>query len=400
MSVKSALLASQPIYDRNNKVHAVELLYRNDLKQSAMDIGDTQATSELLFNLCSGITDQTEHYHSPAFINVSGDFLLSQGFLPIDPELVVIELVERMEPTAELVRAVESWHLQGFRFALDDFEFTAAWEPLLQFASVIKVDVCAFTPEQVKEHRSRMESIDCLWLAERVEDASTRDVYLGMGFDLFQGYFFAKPSIVFGKKLSPSALQLAQLLGALYKEEPDVDELVKLISMDPGLAVSLLKIVNSPLYKSAGHITSIKEVVLRLGFNNLRRWVALVGIVNASSPETARIILTRAQTCYELASRARLKQVDPAQAFLVGLLSGVDVLLGVDRDAFLGQLNLSESVCNALHKFEGVLGHNLRVVLNLEQAVQMKNRLHLLDERLLRVYLRAGESIQSLFNDA
>ena len=98
-------------------------------------------------------------------------------------------------------------------------------------------------------------------------------------------------------------------------------------------------------------------------------------------------------------SRATAKQVDPAQAFLVGLLSGVDVLLRVDRDAFLGQLNLSEPVCNALHKFEGVLGRNLRVVLNLEQAVQMKNRLHLMDERLLRLYLRAGESIQSLFND-
>jgi len=126
LSVQSALLASQPIYDRNNKVHAFELLYRNDLKQSAMDICDTQATSELLFNLCPGITDQTEHYHSPAFINVSGDFLLPQSFLPIDPELVVIELVERMEPTAELVRAVESWHQQGFSFALDDFEFTAA----------------------------------------------------------------------------------------------------------------------------------------------------------------------------------------------------------------------------------------------------------------------------------
>ncbi len=170
-----------------------------------------------------------------------------------------------------------------------------------------------------------------------------------------------------------------------------------------GYTVSLLKIVNSPLYISAGHITSIKEVVLRLGFNNLRRWVALVGIVNASSSKTARIIITRAQTCYELASRAKSKQVDPAQAFLVGLLlgllSGVDVLLGVDRDVFLGQLSLSESVCDALRKFEGVLGRNLRVVLNLEQAVQMKNRLHLMDERLLRLYLRAGETVQGLFND-
>lgn len=399
MSRQSALLASQPIYDRNNAVYAVELLYRNDLNQSAVEVGDTQATSELIYNLCTGITEQTEHYHSPAFINVSGDFLLSRGFLPIDPELVVIELVERLEPTKELVDAVESWHRQGFRFALDDFEFTAAWEPLLRFASIIKVDVCAFTQNKVAEHRARMASLNCLWLAERVEDEKTRDAYMNMGFDLFQGYFFAKPSIVFGKKLSPGALQLARMLGELYKEEPEINELVALISSDPGLAVSLLKIVNSPHYRSSSNITSIKEVVVRLGFHNLRRWLALVGILNVSSPEAARIILTRAQTCFELANRSRSQRTDPAEAFLTGLLSGVDVLLGVERQAFMQQLNVSTAVHKALIGFEGSLGRNLQIVLNLERAVKMKTRLHLIDERLLRLYMRAGESVQALLSD-
>ena len=400
MKARSALLASQPIYSQSNEVYAVELLYRNDLNQSAMDVGDTRATSELLFNLCTGITEQTEHYHSPAFINVSGDFLLSQGFLPIDPDLVVIELVERMEPTDDLIAAVEQWHGQGFRFALDDFEFTPAWEPLLKFASVIKVDVCSFSPDQVKAHQRKLAHLDCLWLAERVEDEQTRSTYLNMGFDLFQGYFFAKPAMVFGKKLTPAALHLARLLGALYKDEPDVDELVSVISADPGLAVSLLKVVNSPIYKASSRITSIKEVVLRLGLKNLRRWVALVGIVNSASPEAARIILTRAQTCFELASRSRSKPVEPAQAFLVGLLSGVDVLIGVEQEAFLENLNVSEPVLNALASFEGPLGRHLRVVLNLEQAVQMKKRLDLMDERLLKLYLKASESVQALFNDA
>ncbi|WP_404471748.1 HDOD domain-containing protein [Vreelandella venusta] len=400
MKERSALLASQPIYNRSNEVHAVELLFRNDLNQSAMDVGDTRATSELLFNLCTGITDQTEHYHSPAFINVSGDFLLSQGFLPIDPNLVVIELVERMEPTEELVAAVARWHEQGFRFALDDFEFTPAWDELLKFASVIKVDVCVFSPEQVAEHQKRLSHLDCLWLAERVEDEATRSVYMNMGFDLFQGYFFAKPAIIFGKKLTPAALHLARLLSALYTSEPDVDELAGIISADPGVAVSLLKVINSPIYRSSSRITSVKEVVLRLGINNLRRWVALVAVVNAASPQGARIILARAQACQELSIRAHSKSVDPSQAFLVGLLSGVDVLLGVDRHAFLENLCISEEVQNALNGFVGPLGKNLQIVIDVERAVQMKDKLHEIDHQLLTLYRHASESVQLLLDDA
>ena len=399
MLVNSALLAAQCIYTRDNSIYAVELLYRNDLNQTAMDVGDTRATSELLFNLCTGITDQTEHYHTPAFINVSGDFLLSQGFLPIDPHLVVIELVERMEPTEELISAVANWHEQGFRFALDDFEFTPAWDELLKFASVIKVDVCNFSPEQVAEHRKRLAYLDCLWLAERVEDEATRSVYMDLGFDLFQGYFFAKPAVIYGKKLTPAALQIARIISTLYQSDPDIDELSELISSDPGLAVSLLKVINSPVYRSASDITSVKEVVLRLGIKNLRRWVALVAVVNAASPEVARVILARAQTCQELAIRSHSKSVDSSLAFLVGLLSGVDALLGVDREAFLENLCVSGEIQDALHKFSGPLGKNLRLVMNVERAVLMKDKLHLVDPRLLKLYRHASDSVRELLKD-
>jgi EAL and modified HD-GYP domain-containing signal transduction protein len=141
-------------------------------------------------------------------------------------------------------------------------------------------------------------------------------------------------------------------------------------------------------------------VVLRLGLRNLRRWIALLGTVNASSPVAARIILTRAQTCFELASRSRGKAIDPDQAFLVGLLSGVDVLLGIRKSAFLEKLQMPEAVQHALNSHEGALGRNLKVVLNLEQAVQMKQDLDRVDNRLLRLYQQAGTTVQQLLSGA
>ncbi|WP_083004538.1 EAL domain-containing protein [Halomonas sp. GT] len=145
----AVLMAAQPIFDRHQKMVAAELLYRSDDNRSVFDIGEKQATTELLYNLGTGITEQISHFQTLVFINVSADFLMSRAFLPVPPENVVIELVERIEPTQALVESVRHWHQQGFRFALDDFEFKPSWHALLEFASYIKVDTLGANPQEV-----------------------------------------------------------------------------------------------------------------------------------------------------------------------------------------------------------------------------------------------------------
>ncbi len=400
MSDRSALLAAQPIFDRDDRIQAVELLFRNDLNQTAVEVGENRATSELLFNLCTGITEQTRQFHSPAFINVSEDFLLSQSFLPIEPDEVVIELVERMVPTPTLVDSIRSWHRRGFRFALDDFEFTRAWDPILEFASIIKVDVLAITPEQVQQHQNRLAGYDLQWLAERVEDEATRAIYRDLGFDLYQGYFYARPEIIYGRRLNPSAIQLARLISLLFREDPELPALTDLISADPGLAISLLKVVNSPIYRASQPVTSLREVVVRLGIVNLRRWVMLFSSVSSASAGTGQLVLTRAQTCQELAVRAKDADLEPTQAFLAGLLSGVDVLLRVDRDAFLENLDLDDNIKAAVSDRSGALGRVVEMAIKLERAVAMKQGLERIDGRLLRLYSEAGRSVRQMLKVA
>lgn len=394
----SRLLASQPIYDTRGELYAVELLYRNDNGQTVLDIGEEQATSELLFNLCTGITDQVEHYLSPAFINVSSDFLLSRQFLPIDPELVVVELVERITPTREVVDAVRAWHAEGFRFALDDFEFGDDWAPLRELAAFIKVDVSQHTPEQIEHYRRASPAGNVLWLAERIEDAPTHRRFMDMGFDLFQGYFYARPTIIYGKKLSPSALQLARLLALLYEDEPDTEAVIKGISSDPGLAMSLIRVVNSPLYRASTELHSVRDVVLRMGFENLRRWVVLIGVVNATSPETARIVLVRAQVCSELAKRSR-QGIAPDNAFLAGLLSGADALFQVEKEVFLKQIQIPAELYSALMTGEGPIGKLIALAQQLERAVMMQRGLDQMDPRLLKLYMNTSHHVQTLFNE-
>ena len=392
------LLAAQPIYDNKNRFYAVELLYRSALNLTAETVGDTAATSEVVFNLCAGITTQTEQYDATAFINVSSEFLISQSFLPIEPDNVVIELVERIKPTRAVINAVARWHEKGFRFALDDFEFDPAWEPLIKYASYIKVDVSTLTLDQAKAFKQKLTGFNGKWLAERVEDEVTKEAYEGLGFELFQGYYFAKPKVVYGTRLEPSSLQLAKVLTLCFEDEPDLNELSRVISEDPKLSVSLLKIVNSPLYPTANPITRVKDVIMRLGIEKLRRWIALISSVSASSPEASRMVLVRAQMCYELAKRQNSPDLDPDQCYFVGLLSGIDIMLGVDKACFFERLPLSEQTKVAVENCAGPMGRCLNIALKLERFIRMKERLDKIEPRLLGTYRTVSNNVQTLFN--
>jgi len=396
---QSTLLAAQPIYDARNDLQGVELLYRNDLKQTAEQVGDRRATSELILNLCSGITDQVEHYQRPAFVNVTADFLQSRAFLPLEPEQVVIELVERIRPTPELVDAVRDWHQQGFRFALDDFEFNHDWDPLLPYASVIKVDVLERDFEEIMESKRRLAGFEGQWLAERVEDETMRDRYRDAGFALFQGYFLARPRKVLGTRLTPAAIHVSRIINVLFAEEPQWDDIAEVLSNDPALTLALIRIANSPIYRTRHEIVTLDGVIRHLGLNHLRRWAALIASLNASSPEAARLILTRARFCQLLADRSRRSDVSSEAAFLVGLLSGSAVLLGVETEALLDELDLCEAAVDALRHQRGPAGALLKRALYVEQAVSLKTGIEDLDARVLSAYREVTADVQRLFNE-
>lgn len=389
------LFASQPIYGRNKEVYAHELLYRSDNGFTALDIGDEAATTELVYNLCTGIAEYVEHFKQPVCINVSAEFLLSKAFLPIDPEFVIIELVERISPTPEFIRAVRAWVNEGFRFALDDFEFQPEWKPLLEMACMIKVDIEQTTFSEASKRFREFRHLDVLWLAERVEDKYTYDAYRNLGFDLFQGFYLAKPQIVEGTKVPPGAIEFTILIDKLFCDEPDIDEVTQALSADPMLVVNLLRIANSPYYGSRRKIETVKEVIVMIGIEPLRKWVLLITSLRHSEAAQARIVLTRAFMCAEMASES----MDPAlknKAFLTGLLSGCDILLGVDKQGFVNQVSISDQIRQAILHHQGALGDLLKAVEQFEYNFLMKNPV-ISEAEAISKYHHSSYQVQTMF---
>uniref|UniRef100_A0A486XQX5 Predicted signal transduction protein n=1 Tax=Rheinheimera sp. BAL341 TaxID=1708203 RepID=A0A486XQX5_9GAMM len=369
---EQSLFAAQPIFDNHNNRVAVELLYRSDSGITALELGDNQATTEIIYNLCSGISEQIAQYNAPVFINVCADFLMSGSFLPLEPDKVVIELVERIKPTTTFIASVAELKRRGFRFALDDFEFTPDWEELVALADIIKVDILNSDIANVMKQRLRLKRFNLKWLAERVETVEQYEQYRLMGFDLFQGYFLARPILVTGKKVPAGTLRLAELIDNLFQPDPDITKLTQQLTDEPNLVVGLLRIANSPLYRKTREVNSIKELIVRLGLDIVRKWVLMFAVLNNSRPAAANLILTRAYTMQQLACNWQLDLVQQNQFFLTGLISGVDVLFGVHPSEFIKGLNLAPQIAQAICNGHGEAARALGLVKLIEQAYSMK----------------------------
>lgn len=365
---ESILLASQGIYNRKRELFGTELLFRNESGSTAMEVGENVATSEVIVNHVTSITDEISHLQRPAFINVCADFLLSEAFLPIDPQYLYIELVERIDVTEEIVTAVKSWKRKGFRFALDDFEFTKEWNPLLELADVVKIDVLGMDMGLVRRRKLSLAAFGCKCLAERVETLEEFESFKEMGFDLFQGYFLARPKIIKGTNIRPEQASASAIINATSSDS-NFDEVAETVARDPRLSVQVLKMVNSPLYNLESPVDTIREAIVFLGMESLRKWAIVLSLLSASDncKEAHRIVLTRAKFCEFYAKE--LRGVDPEKAFLMGLLSGMDILLGVLPEEFAKTIHLGEEMNLAIIEKEGRLGKVLKLAVNLENLI-------------------------------
>src|SRR5690606_35918336 len=199
-----------------------------------------------------------------AFVNTPRELLLGGALGLLDPRLVVIELLETVEPDAEVVAACEGLVTAGFRIALDDAVIDRRIEPMLRLASIVKIDVLANPLESLAGIREQLAPYDTKLLAEKVETAAVRDACVELGFELFQGYFFSRPENMSTRALLPEwgrVVRLLQMLGDSGSHDVDIEEAFR---SDPSLSYKLLRMVNSAGIGGRG-VESIGHALRMLG---------------------------------------------------------------------------------------------------------------------------------------
>lgn len=365
-------LGRQPILDRRQSPVAYELLFRPTASNAAAILDDRAATAAVLLNLIE-LGLETVIGSADGYINVDAGMLMSDVLEVLPREKVVLEILETVEATPELLARLSQLKQDGYRFALDDVtSISDNLLCLLPFAELIKVDVLCLTSQQLSALCATLLPLGLPLLAEKVETHAQFHACLELGFTYFQGYHFAKPKLIQGKKLGASELSILNLIGKLNADAPDI-VVAATVKRDTSLSVMLLRLVNSPAAGLGRRVESIGQALTILGRRQLLRWlqVALYAKPAASGADAPQLLLaaTRGKLMELLAEKVAPGQKGlPDTAFTIGILSLLEALLGHSLASILDQLALPHVVRLALLERQGVLGRMLQVVEALENT--------------------------------
>ena len=274
---QEALLARQPIYNRNLDIRGYELLFRGATPFDTNDQFDgDSATSRVLLNAFGEVGLEDICGPHPALINFTRNLILNLP--PFDPKRYVIEILEDIQPDATLISALEDAKKAGAKLALDDFVLNHNSAPLLHLVDMIKVDVLQLSKDQIKRYADVFVPRKILLLAEKVESHDMYEYCASLGYHYFQGYFLSRPQIIEGKAVADNKLVVAKLLQELNNLEVEIPQLSKTLSLDPQLSYKLLSLVNSAAFARVNKCTSLQQALASLGLNNIRRWANLIAL--------------------------------------------------------------------------------------------------------------------------
>ncbi len=367
-------LARQPILGRDQHLVAFELLFRAAGEHEDARLTDGAAATAAVISHASQLGLEQVVGEQLAFVNVDEVVLMSDfvRFLPADK--VILEILETVKPTEPLLARVAELKAAGFKFALDDVvEHSEAVDKLVELVDVIKVDLQAVDRSTLGTLAGSLHGTHKKLLAEKVETLEEFRLCMELGFEFFQGYYFARPAILSGKKISPSEMAILRLL-ELVNSDADNQTIETAVKGDALVYLNLLRLVNSGATGVGQRIESLSEALALLGRRQLRRWLQILLYTAAGAGvELTSPLLQLATTRGKLLELMSL-QTHPGdvarsdRAFTVGIMSLADALFAMSMEQILDNIEAAEDVRAALLAREGVFGNMLVVVELLERA--------------------------------
>jgi len=365
-SSNELFLGRQPILDREQKLVAYELLFRSGTQNVANITDGVTATATVIANAFTelGISDALGHCRG--FINVDSDFLFSDVLELLPRQSVVLEILETVPPTPDVIARCLELKAAGFTLALDDvIQVTPEYRDLLELVEIIKVDLQPLQAGELGKLTAKLNPLNKKLLAEKVDSREQMEECQKLGYQLFQGYYFAKPTIIAGKKLNHSQLALMKLMGLLLSDA-DTTELEAAFKPEPGLTVNLLRMTNSVGCGCTVRITSLRHAITVLGRRQLQRWLQLLlyasGNGGGMDSPLLQLAATRGRLMELLAAYLRKSDKTFAdEAFMVGIMSLMPALVGLTIAEIISPLSLPDIVQEALINESGPLGDLLKI---------------------------------------
>lgn len=398
------LMGRQPILNGLEEIVGFELLFRCPAYLSSADISSpVRATSQVIFDILSSFGVREVLGDHRGFINVDADMLMSDAIELLPVENVGLELLEDIVFTPEIIQRCRDLKKIGCLLALDDHRYDPKYEELYQgVVDIVKMDLIATPLEDLYREVDLLRNYPVKLLAEKVD---SRHVYLRcrkMGFELFQGYFFARPTLVQKTRMANAGSSFFRLMRQL-SQDCSIDEIEETFKQSPPLTYKLLLLVNSLAFTTREKIRTVRHAVTQVGLEHLKRWVQLAIFADDSGQGLNNPLMdmaaVRAAFMEELAKlqltgSRLLRHAHPEESFMVGALSMLKDIYEIEMSDIVANLNLTDEIKEALISRGGDLGTLLCLAemmerLEFEEALECLERLGVPPEAVLECQKKA-----------
>lgn len=361
-------LGRLPILDNKQNLVAYELLFRSD-QQNVVTITDNSAASaNVIIDTYGQLGIENVIGKRRGFIKVDAKLLLNDAICMLPKKHVVLEILRSVEINDEIIQRCSFLKQKGYQLALSSItHLDACLDRIMPLINVVKVNVTALSQPDLLMLIKKLRRWPVLLLAEKVENPEIARNCIALNFQMLQGFYFAKPEIISGKRIDPSKLSLLKLLLLVVKDS-EVSDIENELKYQPGLSYNLLRMVNSAASGLPSTINSIKRAIMIIGRKQLQRWVQILLYAakqrDGGSSDALMLTATVRGKLLEsiaIADRPHDKNHQD-RAFMVGVLSLLDTLLGMEMSELIGTLSIQKDMSEALLTRRGPLGYQLALI--------------------------------------
>lgn len=344
-------IARQPIFDTENHVYGYELLYRSNGQQNTYTgaSGD-ESTADVVTNAFFGLDVREIIGGGRAFINFTGNLLKRGVPKMISPEIVVVEVLESIMIDHDLLEACQDLKERGYTLALDDFEYENSYNELFQLGDIVKIDFRT-SHKKIEETAYVCRYSNKIMLGEKIESAEEYEYAKRLGCTFTQGYYFARPTIMARNSVAPLAMSFMQIMQLVSETEPEISDIVEVISCDTALTQRLLRLINSVYFGVRNRVSSISQALVILGLDYLREWVYLMAMQRITlndNVEMMRVSLVIAKFCKKISQMLPEAARNADEFYLMGLLSMLHSVGTADLEKTLNEFPITQNIKNGL----------------------------------------------------
>jgi c-di-GMP-related signal transduction protein len=361
-------LGRLPILDNKQNLVAYELLFRSDQHNVVTITDNSAASANVIIDTYGQLGIENVIGKRRGFIKVDDKLLLNDTICMLPKKHVVLEILRSVDINDEIIQRCSFLKQKGYQLALSNVtHLDARFDRIMPLINVVKINVTALSQQDLLSLVKRLRRWPVLLLAEKVESQEIARNCIALNFQMLQGFYFAKPEIISGKRIDPSKLSLLKLL-LLVVRDSEVSDIENELKYQPGLSYNLLRMVNSAANGLPSTINSIKRAIMILGRKQLQRWVQILlyaakqrdGGTSDALMQTATV-RGKLLESIAIADRPHDKNHQD-RAFMVGVLSLLDTLLGIEMSELVGTLSIQKDMSEALLTRRGSLGYQLALI--------------------------------------